>query len=240
MRGGIVRIEHHEAQHLARAHRAVAARERKQRAGDVERREPLLVLQRGVLRQQRHAVGHVENARGVLRPLDVAGHPVEVEASDSISRDDAGRWTSRTVRPDPRHLHCSSTTHVSFVPPPCEEFTTSEPSRSATRVRPPGTIIDVLARQHEGTQVDVRGRDALLDESRAGGQRQRRLRDELARARRGCAARSARARRASRSGRSACRSRRSPAPPSPPARRGARARTRGRRASAAARWARWR
>src|SRR5687768_10536468 len=34
-----------------------------------------------------------------------------------------------------------SSTHVSFVPPPCDEFTTSEPSLSATRVRPPGTKV---------------------------------------------------------------------------------------------------
>src|SRR5215218_8315468 len=33
-----------------------------------------------------------------------------------------------------------SSTHVSLVPPPWLEFTTSEPSFSATRVSPPGTI----------------------------------------------------------------------------------------------------
>ena len=38
-----------------------------------------------------------------------------------------------------------STTQVSFTPPPWEEFTTSEPSRSATRVRPPGTKVTLLA-----------------------------------------------------------------------------------------------
>ena len=32
-------------------------------------------------------------------------------------------------------------THVSLLPPPCEEFTTSDPSFSATRVNPPGTIV---------------------------------------------------------------------------------------------------
>ena len=34
----------------------------------------------------------------------------------------------------------SSSTQVSFEPPPCEELTIIEPSRSATRVSPPGTI----------------------------------------------------------------------------------------------------
>ena len=35
--------------------------------------------------------------------------------------------------------HLSASTQVSLTPPPCEEFTTSEPSLSATRVSPPGT-----------------------------------------------------------------------------------------------------
>jgi hypothetical protein len=33
----------------------------------------------------------------------------------------------------------SSTTQVSFDPPPCDELTIKEPSRKATRVNPPGT-----------------------------------------------------------------------------------------------------
>ncbi len=32
-------------------------------------------------------------------------------------------------------------TQVSLLPPPCEEFTTSDPRLSATRVRPPGTMV---------------------------------------------------------------------------------------------------
>lgn len=35
----------------------------------------------------------------------------------------------------------SSTTQVSLLPPPWEEFTTSEPLRNATRVNPPGRIV---------------------------------------------------------------------------------------------------
>ena len=33
-----------------------------------------------------------------------------------------------------------TSTQVSLLPPPCDEFTTSEPLRRATRVSPPGTI----------------------------------------------------------------------------------------------------
>ncbi len=42
----------------------------------------------------------------------------------------------RSAAPSPS----SSSTHVSFEPPPCEELTIIEPSRSATRVSPPGTM----------------------------------------------------------------------------------------------------
>jgi hypothetical protein len=35
----------------------------------------------------------------------------------------------------------SSNIQVSLVPPPWLEFTTSEPSFSATRVKPPGTMV---------------------------------------------------------------------------------------------------
>src|SRR5947209_19124017 len=38
-------------------------------------------------------------------------------------------------------LPACSRIHVSLLPPPCEEFTTREPCRSATRVSPPGTIV---------------------------------------------------------------------------------------------------
>jgi len=44
----------------------------------------------------------------------------------------------------------ASKTQVSLVPPPCDELTTSEPSRSATRVSPPGTMCTVLPDSTKG------------------------------------------------------------------------------------------
>ena len=65
------------------------------------------------------------------------------------------------------------------MPPPWLEFTTSEPSFSATRVRPPGTMVTWLAAgQHERPQIDVARREAGFGAGRAGRQRQRRLGDE--------------------------------------------------------------
>ena len=71
-----------------------------------------------LLTEQRHATVHIEHAREVLGALGVARHPIQVIGGAA--------------------QHAS--TQVSFVPPPCEEFTTSDPSRSATRVSPPGTM----------------------------------------------------------------------------------------------------
>src|SRR5580698_1288646 len=70
----------------------------------------------------------VDHPRRVLGALEIAAHPVQ------------------TVRDSRKHgclpptPHARST-HVSLLPPPCEEFTTSDPRRNATRVKPPGTRV---------------------------------------------------------------------------------------------------
>ena len=69
------------------------------------------------------------------------------------------------------HLSTSST-QVSLVPPPWEELTTSEPSRSATRVRPPGTMVTSRPESTKGRRSMCRGARPLLGEGGAGGQRQ--------------------------------------------------------------------
>src|SRR5688500_14239312 len=50
-----------------------------------------------------------------------------------------------------------SNTQVSLVPPPCEEFTTSEPSFSATRVSPPGTVVISSPQRMKGRKSMWRG-----------------------------------------------------------------------------------
>ena len=68
-----------------------------------------------------------------------------LSASWCPARDGDLSWSASRNRPATRppglgFARCShASTHVSLVPPPCDEFTTSEPSRSATRVSPPGT-----------------------------------------------------------------------------------------------------
>jgi hypothetical protein len=65
-----------------------------------------------------------------------------------------------------------------LVPPPWLEFTTSDPSRSATRVSPPGTMLTPLVPvRQKGRKSTWRGRQAGRDEGGDGRERQRRLGD---------------------------------------------------------------
>ena len=66
-------------------------------------------------------LGDDQEAGDVLRPLEIAPHPVE-----------------RVGDPGEDHGSRGASTQVSLLPPPWEELTTNEPGRSATRVRPPG------------------------------------------------------------------------------------------------------
>ena len=83
-----------------------------------------------LVRKQRHAIGDIEQARGVFGPFDVAAHPVQLVGGATKHRIPWERYPAIT--------------QVSLVPPPCDELTTSDPSRSATRVRPPGARLTVL------------------------------------------------------------------------------------------------
>ena len=66
-----------------------------------------------------------------------------------------------------------------MVPPPWLEFTTSEPSFSATRVSPPGTMVTwLLPVSTNGRRSTWRGARPDCGAGRAGRQRQRRLGDE--------------------------------------------------------------
>ena len=69
---------------------------------------------------------HVKQPGEVLYPFHVACEP------------DQARGMARYQVVD-ANLVAHASTHVSLDPPPWEEFTTSEPARSATRVSPPGS-----------------------------------------------------------------------------------------------------
>jgi len=55
---------------------------------------------------------------------------------DSLGAGDRASWSAVTSSSS-RSDSVASTPQVSLLPPPCDEFTMSEPSLRATRVRPP-------------------------------------------------------------------------------------------------------
>ena len=152
-RGGILLVERHELDQRGKAELVVALFVQLLGAGNRERREQILVLH--VLGAEQHQVGgDAEDACRVFGTLHLPAHPVNAVRDPREHGRNSG--TNRVFLPIPSgvasplvkeatrrkrglSLFLQSTTHVSFVPPPCDEFTTSEPSFSATRVRPPGT-----------------------------------------------------------------------------------------------------
>ena len=153
----------HAARVLPRARHARGDRIRVGRVPEHELRDGLRAVVREVLAeqlvaaQQQHevlppapAVGDVrveqavevdvQEAARVLRPLDVAARPVE-RLCDAAQ-------------------HQERRTQVSLLPPPCEELTTSEPSRSAARVSPPGTTLVILLESTKGRRSTWAGRSS--------------------------------------------------------------------------------
>src|SRR3981081_2536234 len=89
------------------------------------------------MRQHRHAIVSIHEPRPALGAFDVARHPIQMVGGAA--------------------QHQASSTQVSLVPPPCEELTTSEPSRKATRVSPPGTIVTSRPDSTKGRKSMWRG-----------------------------------------------------------------------------------
>src|SRR5215831_10254427 len=80
-----------------------------------QQRPPFVLGFSRILHQQ--PVIYVKQPGSPFRPLKIARQPKQI-ASDP-------------------YQHGAPSTQVSLLPPPCDEFTISEPSRNATRVRPP-------------------------------------------------------------------------------------------------------
>ena len=104
---------------------------------------PLLIrrvpAERGAVRQvQQHIGGAVDQSRGILGALKIARHPVKVFSEHGLASTDI-----------------SSTIQVSLLPPPCDEFTTSEPLPQRDPRQSAGGHIELVRLQHEGAQVQV-------------------------------------------------------------------------------------
>ena len=94
--------------------------------------------------QHRPAPSVLEFIRVPGDPAPVGGDPVAPGAGsrggptrDLLRPDDSARWAHARPRSVSGGSPAGSTTQVSLLPPPWDEFTTSDPSRRATRVSPP-------------------------------------------------------------------------------------------------------
>ena len=126
-------------------------------AAGVDQRLPLV---RGVQRQiQLQIQIDADEARDVLGALDVAGHPVD-GVGDAAQQ---GRVVVIDALPD---LHRAST-QVSLLPPPCDEFTTSEPFAQRHARQSAGQHVDVLAVENVGPQIDVPAFEVVVDQASA-------------------------------------------------------------------------
>ena len=70
---------------------------------------------------------------------------------------------------------------MSLLPPPCEEFTTSEPLRKSDAGQAAGDERDFFTHQDVGTQIDVARFDFAVDQAGCAGERKGGLRDVVAR-----------------------------------------------------------
>src|SRR5581483_3686444 len=121
----IARVERQEPHHVLARCRRVQLLKRRPVPRRVHDRLPLAPVP---LRQVEHQIlVHVDEPRHVLRPLDIPPHPVN-RVRHAAEQRLGGR----------DHWHCccppccAASTHVSLLPPPCDEFTTSDPFRIAT------------------------------------------------------------------------------------------------------------
>src|SRR3984957_12815304 len=126
-RGRIREVEGQKFNRGLFAQLAVLLHEALMGAGGVERALPLADLLAVGLGQIFESKRRLDGAGDVIGPLHRAGEPEQI----------VGRAREHRGQADPSG---SSTIQVSLVPPPWLELTTSDPSFSATRVRPPGTI----------------------------------------------------------------------------------------------------
>ena len=132
---GIVGVEREEIEDRSVVGGRVGLGEQLALAENREQRRPRLRVARRALDQQ--MVVDVEQARAPFGPFQIARSP------------------EKMTRDSPEHQ--ASSTQVSLLPPPCEEFTINEPSRSATRVSPPASTRGLAPSSTKGRKSICRG-----------------------------------------------------------------------------------
>src|SRR5713101_2417751 len=108
-------IEGEKRQYRALVVGCVMLRKQIPLARDRQQRPPFILGFGGILDQQ--PVVYVKQPGPPFRSLKIARQPEQIGGNPP--------------------QHNAPSTQVSLLPPPCDEFTIREPSRTATRVRPP-------------------------------------------------------------------------------------------------------
>ena len=132
---GIVDVEREEVEDRGVVGGRVGLGEQFALAENREQRRPRLRVARRTLDQQ--MVVDVEQARAPFGSFQIASGP------------------EKMTRDSPEHQ--ASSTQVSLLPPPCDEFTINEPSRSATRVSPPASTRGLAPSSTNGRKSMCRG-----------------------------------------------------------------------------------
>src|SRR5258708_17776254 len=132
---GVVDIEREEVEDRGVVGRLEVLGKEFALAENREQRRPRLCVARRTLDQQ--MVVDVEQARAPFGSLQIAGSP------------------EKMTRDSPEHQ--ASSTQVSLLPPPWDELTISEPSRSATRVSPPASTRGLAPSSTNGRKSMCRG-----------------------------------------------------------------------------------
>src|SRR5258708_5720163 len=138
-RVGIVGIEREEVEDRGVVGSRVRLGEQFALAENRKQRRPRLRVARRTLDQQ--MVVDVEQPRTPFGTFQIAGGP------------------EKMARDSPEHQ--ASSTQVSLLPPPCDELTINEPSRSATRVRPPASTRGLAPSSTNGRKSMCRGNSCI-------------------------------------------------------------------------------
>src|SRR5210317_174289 len=136
-RTGVVQIRDQELQHVAFAVLTVPRREFLLALDDADQTVPARLRTLRYI-QDKLGVG-VGQTGHILGAFQIARHPVQAFGDTR------------------EHAVHRSSIHVSLLPPPCDEFTTSDPLRIATRVSPPGVTQESAPCRINGRRSRWRG-----------------------------------------------------------------------------------
>ncbi len=98
----------------------------------------------------------IELANRILGSLEITAHPIKAVGDTAEHRSQSPQFREESI---------TCRTHVSLLPPPCEELTTSEPFSKRHSGKASGHDIDLVAEENVGPQVNVPRFELVPDEA---------------------------------------------------------------------------